>query len=110
MLADDQADDHQRNSDADRERRLAAVDAAFGRALVFRQLDRQRGDLGLGDDQGQQVLAPRQYENEQEGGNQAGPDQRQHDLEDDAPARGAEDFGGLLDLAGNFIDETLGHP
>ena len=43
MLADDEADDHQRNRDADRERRLAAVDAAFGRALILRQLDRQRG-------------------------------------------------------------------
>src|ERR1019366_701663 len=57
MLADDQPDDHERNRDADRERRLAAVDAAFGRALIFRQFDRQRGDLSLGDDQSQQVLA-----------------------------------------------------
>src|SRR5262245_50119259 len=110
MLADDQADDHQRNGDADRERRLAPVDAAFGRALVFRQLDRQRRDLGLGDDQRQQVLAPRQNENEQEGGNQAGAYQRQHDLEDGAPPRGAENFGGLLDLAWNLIDEALRHP
>src|SRR5262249_58084529 len=110
MLADEEADDHQRNGDADGERRLAAVDAALSRALVFRQLDRQRRDLGLGDDQRQQILAPRQNENEQEGGNQAGADQRQHDLEDDAPARGAENFGGLLDLAWHFVDETLRHP
>ena len=70
MLADGQADDHQRNGDADRERRLTAVDAAFGRALVLRQLDRQRHRLGLADDEGQQVLAPGQDQDEQEGRDQ----------------------------------------
>src|SRR5262252_8870548 len=91
VLADDEADDHQRDRDADRERRLPAVDAALGRALVFRKLDRQRRHLRLGDDKRQEVFAPGEDKNEKEGRHEARTDQRQHDLEDGAPARCAED-------------------
>src|SRR5262249_31972129 len=49
MLADDEPDDHERDGNTYCERRLPAVDAALGRALIFRQLDWQRSDIGLGD-------------------------------------------------------------
>ena len=67
MLADDEADDHQRNGNADGEGCLPAVNTAFGRALVFRQFNRQCGYLRLGDDQRQEIFAPGQDQDEKEG-------------------------------------------